>query len=179
MRVLVVPASRHGGTAEIGRAVARTLREEGVDVDVSQPEHMFDVAPYDAYVIGSALYMGRWLDGATRFVEEHAETLTARPTWLFSSGPLGPARPEEPIQPGELRRLMATTSPVEHRLFSGRLEIDRLGRTERFVARWVGAADGDHREWGEIRRWARGIARQVRRLAGTPNVPVPGTGPVL
>jgi menaquinone-dependent protoporphyrinogen oxidase len=164
MRVLILPASRHGSTAEIGRAIARSIRDEGIDVDVSQPEHIFDLEPYVGYVVGSALYLGTWLDSALEFVDEHAATLRRQPTWLFSSGPLGAARPQEPIHPELVEHLMATTGARDHRLFDGRLDIERLSRTERFVARWVGAEDGDYRNWDEIDQWSRDIAKAIAAL---------------
>lgn len=161
MRVLVVPASKHGGTAEIGRALATRLRAKGFDVDVSQPEHVFDLTPYGAFVIGSGLYMGKWLDQATHLVDEHHNALAEKPTWLFSSGPLGPAKPEEPIRPEIVERLLSDTRAREHRMFGGRLNLERLGRTERFIAKWVGAADGDYREWDEVKSWADAIAADL------------------
>ena len=162
MRVLVSPASKHGGTAQIGREIARVLREHGVDVDVTQPEDIQDVSRYAGFVVGSALYMGSWLPGAREFVDEHKEALRHKPTWLFSSGPLGAAKPKEPIDPDVLEHLIDASGAEEHRLFGGRLELERLSRTERFVARWVGATDGDHREWAEIERWTIGIAESVK-----------------
>jgi menaquinone-dependent protoporphyrinogen oxidase len=42
-------------------------------------------------VLGSAVYVGPWLEAGARFVEEHADELAARPVWLFSSGPAGGA----------------------------------------------------------------------------------------
>ncbi len=161
MRVLVIPASKYGGTAEIGRAIAKTLREHRIDVDVSQPEHMFDLEPYAGHVIGSALYLGNWLPQARSFVEEYSEALRRKPTWLFSSGPLGPARPEEPMSDEVLAQLLAQTGATEHRLFSGKLALDHLSRTDRFVARWVGATDGDYREWDDIEQWANDIAKSL------------------
>ncbi len=158
MRVLVVPASRHGGTAEIGRAMARTLRDEGLEVDVAQPDQMFNLSPYDAHIIGSALYFGRWLESAHIFVEEHAAEIRARPTWLFSSGPIGSATPERPMGDGVVEQLLELTGAVDHRLFGGRIELDRLPTAERFLARWVGATDGDYRDWLEIADWTRSIA---------------------
>ncbi len=162
MRVLIIPASKHGGTAEIGRTIATTLREAGLDVDVSQPEHMFDLSPYGAHIVGSGLYMGNWLQKATAFVDEHGEALAQRPTWLFSSGPLGPAKPEEPIRSDVVDHLMATSGAIEHRLFGGKLVLDHLGRTDRFVAKWVGAVDGDYREWDEIDAWATSIVKALK-----------------
>ncbi len=161
MRVLVSPASKHGGTAEIGRSIARILRTQGIDVDVAQPQDVHDLSHYEGFVLGSALYMGAWIPAATIFVDEHADALRDSPTWLFSSGPLGDAKPEEPIHPDRLEHLIATAGARDHRMFSGRLELSRLGRTERFVARWVGAIDGDYREWDEIEAWASGIAMQL------------------
>lgn len=161
MRVLIIPASKYGATAEIGRAMAQTLRELRIEADVSQPEHMFDLTPYAGHIVGSALYMGDWLPKARTFVDEYGEALRDKPTWLFSSGPLGPARPEEPVRNEVVDQLMAASGAVEHRLFSGRMSLDRLGRTDRFVARWVGATDGDYREWDEIDQWTRSIARTL------------------
>ena len=162
MRVLVSPASKHGGTAEIGRAIARTLRENGVDVDVTQPQDIHDLTPYAGFIMGSALYMGSWLPSAERFVDDHADGLRRKPTWLFSSGPLGPSKPEEPIDPERAEHLLAVTGGREHRVFGGRLELDRLSRSERFVARWVGVEDGDHRDWAEIEAWAASIASSLQ-----------------
>ena len=167
MRVLVSPASKHGGTAEIGRSIARILRSQGVDVDVSQPQDIHDLSHYEGFILGSALYMGSWIPAASVFIDEHADALKQHPTWLFSSGPLGDAKPEEPIDPDRLERLVSTSGARDHRLFSGRLELSRLGRTERFVARWVGAKDGDYREWDKIEAWASGIAMQLSQRPST------------
>jgi len=158
VRVLIIPASRHGGTAEIGRAMATVLRGQGLDVDVSQPEHLFDLSPYGAAIIGSGLYLGDWLGPAKAFVDDHAEALRRIPCWLFSSGPLGDAAPEEPIGDEIVERLIEQTAASEHRLFGGRLELDRLSRTERYIARWVGVGDGDHRAFDEIEAWTTSIA---------------------
>lgn len=158
MRVLIVPASRHGGTAEIGRAMASGLRSRGFDVDVSQPEHLHDLSYYGAAIIGSGLYLGDWLGTARAFVDDHAETLRRIPCWLFSSGPLGAAAPEEPVSDDIIQRLIDQTGAREHRLFGGRLELDRLSRTERYLARWVGAKDGDHRSFDEVATWVDAIA---------------------
>jgi len=166
MRILVVPASKHGGTAEIGRAIARVLRDEGFDVDVSQPEHMHDLSIYAGFVLGSALYLGRWLPTAERFVRQFDGAIRTRPTWLFSSGPLGPGHPPEPILADELDGLLTATAAVEHRVFGGRLEIDRLEGSDRFLATWIGVPERDHRDWGEIEAWTRTVAARLRE-AGT------------
>jgi len=165
MRVLISPASKHGGTAEIGRRIARILRDSGIDVDVTQPEDIYDLDRYAGFVIGSALYMGSWLPAAREFVDEHREGLRLKPTWLFSSGPLGATKPKEPIEPDLLASLIESSGALSHQLFGGRMELDRLSRTERFIAQWVGVKDGDHREWDHIDRWAGDIAEELKRGA--------------
>ncbi len=158
MRVLISPASKQGGTAEIGRAIAAALRARGIDVDVSQPEHLHRLEPYDAFIIGSALYMGKWLSEASDFVDEFDEVIRTKPTWLFSSGPLGDAAPKEPIHPDIADRLETQTQAIEHQIFGGRLDMEQLSRSDRFIARWVGAKDSDHRDWAAIEAWANAIA---------------------
>lgn len=166
MRVLVMPTSKHGGTAEIGRAMATALRAAGVDVDVSQPEHMVNPSIYDGFILGSAIYLGKWIDRASDFVGEYRDIIRRKPTWLFSSGPLGDAKPDEPIRPDVVDDLLALSGAREHRLFSGRIAFDGLGRTERFVARWVGVEEGDFREWDQIEDWARAIAEELQSNQG-------------
>lgn len=96
MKVLVAAASRYGATQEIADAIGRVLTDHGIDVKVVRAEGLDNVTLYDAVVLGSGVYMGNWLAPARRFVEEYGEELASRPTWLFSSGPLGPPlRPQE------------------------------------------------------------------------------------
>ena len=83
MKVLVAASSRHGATGEIADEVGRTLEERGLDVQVASLDDVTDVSGFDAFVLGSAVYVGRWLGPARTFVEEHAGELAARPTWLF------------------------------------------------------------------------------------------------
>lgn len=57
MKVLVAYASKRGSTAEIAEAVAKALAEAGLDVDCIKSDDVSDVSPYDAVVLGSAVYM--------------------------------------------------------------------------------------------------------------------------
>lgn len=161
MRVLICPASTHGATAEIGRKLADVLRRFGLDVDVAQPEHIRDLHRYDGFVLGSAIYRGTWKSEALALIDEHAEVIAASPTWLFSSGPITEDEPFQPLRPDEESKLMAATGAREHRLFGGRLEIDELSFTERWLARWVKARSGDARPWAEIEEWAIHIAADL------------------
>lgn len=161
MRVLICPASTHGATAEIGRRLADVLRRYGLDVDVAQPEHIKDLHRYSGFVLGSAIYRGKWKQEALDLIDEHTEVIAASRCWLFSSGPIMEGEPSEPFPPDEEAKLLAATGAREHRLFGGRLDIDELSFTERWLARWVKVKSGDARPWDEIEEWAIRIAAEL------------------
>ena len=158
MKVLVATASRHGATDEIAAEIGRRLSDRGLDAVVVAVGDVTGLDGYDAVVLGSAVYMGRWLKEARQFVEAHSDELRARPTWLFSSGPIGdPPRPEEQ-EKGTTDEIVAATGARDHQVFSGKVDKGGLSFPERAVVRAVGAAEGDYRDWDEIRAWATEIA---------------------
>ena len=160
MRVLITAASKHGSTGEIAGAIAEVLGGRGLETVVTPPEKVDDVAAFDAAVLGSAVYAGRWMKPARELVERAADDLAARPVWLFSSGPIGePPRPEE--DPVDVAEIVESTSARDHRVFAGRLERSRLGFGERAVVAALRAPDGDFRDWDEIRGWATAIADEL------------------
>lgn len=168
MQVLVSVASRHGATLEIGAAIAAVLVEAGIEVDRTPPERVLDVAPYDAVLIGSGVYAGRWLAPARALVEREAAALSTKPVWLFSSGPIGD--PPKPDAPADAATLAQQVHAVEHRVFEGKLDRRRLGFAEKAIVAMVRAADGDYRPWDAVIDWARDIAAmlEVRAAAVAP-----------
>src|SRR6185436_14255471 len=98
-RVLVTFGSKRGGTAELATAVADSLRSQGLTVDCRRAAEVRDVAGYDAFVIGGALYAARWAREARCFVVRNAAALRARPVWMFSSGPLDDSASRQPLRP--------------------------------------------------------------------------------
>jgi menaquinone-dependent protoporphyrinogen oxidase len=165
MTVLVAYATKHGSTREIAEAIATTLADRGIPTEALAVDAVADVVPYDALVLGSAVYMGRWLKEATEFARRHRELLTERPLWLFSSGPLGTDVVDAEEQPKELAELRQMLGPRDHRLFYGALTRDALGFGERMVVKAVKAPEGDFRDWDEIRAWAVPIAGELARDA--------------
>ena len=158
-KVLVSAASRHRPTREIAEAIASGLRERGIDAQARPLEEVDALEGYNAVVLGSAVYMGRWLGEARRFVHLHASTLSSLPVWLFSSGPVGP--PSHPVpagEPADVPVLLRLTRAQEHRTFAGRLDTEQIHFTERAVARMIHAPEGDFRDWEAIDRFAGDIA---------------------
>jgi menaquinone-dependent protoporphyrinogen oxidase len=157
MRILVVAASRHGSTGEIAGRIGETLATHtGLEVTVRAAEDADDIDGYDAYVLGSAIYMGHWLEAARNLVQRY-DGWRDHPVWLFSSGPIGdPPKPDE--QPVDIGAVVVATRAREHRLFSGALRRDRLGFPERAMVAALRAPYGDFRDWAAIERWSHDIA---------------------
>jgi menaquinone-dependent protoporphyrinogen oxidase len=159
MPVLVAVASRHGSTREIAEWIGGTLESKGLDVHVRDVEEVERLEPYDAVVLGGALYMGRWLEEGRSFARQHAAELATRPTWLFSSGPIGsPPKPDPTSAAGIGDDVEHELGAREHRVFGGRLDRACLGLAERAVTKVVHAPEGDFRDRDEIAAWAGGIA---------------------
>jgi menaquinone-dependent protoporphyrinogen oxidase len=167
MKVLVAYASRYGSTRGIAERIAQCLRVAGQQAEARPvQEGIDDLGGYDAFVVGSAVFAGHWMAEATGFVRRHRAVLASRPTWLFSSGPIGTmAAKHEPVAPKETGELVRAIGAREHRVFFGawdRANADRakLGFAERMVARWL--PEGDFRDWATIEGWADSIARALQ-----------------
>jgi menaquinone-dependent protoporphyrinogen oxidase len=167
-RVLVTAASRHGATNDIARAIGAGLEADGSGLQavVLPVEQHPDPRSYDAVILGSAVYAGRWLESAREYAARNAAALRTKTVWLFSSGPIGEA-PFPADEPHDAGPLTQVTGAVEHRIFPGRLDKLLLGVGERAMVTAMRAPLGDFRDWTAIRTWADEIARQ---LATTPAV---------
>ena len=159
MRVLVVVASRHGATRGIAEVLRDELAQRGCDAVLAAAADAPPPEAFDVVVLGSAVYVGRWMEEAKRYAERHRDTLRARPVYLFSSGPLGdPPKPDE--DPADAAALRDLTGAREHATFAGKLDRAGLSLAEKAMARLVKAPEGDYRAWNVIRAWAAGIARR-------------------
>ena len=59
-KILVAYASKHGATADIAEKIGQLLSQEDLDADVMPANQVVDVTQYDAFIIGSASYIGQW-----------------------------------------------------------------------------------------------------------------------
>jgi menaquinone-dependent protoporphyrinogen oxidase len=184
MRVQVVYATRHGGTAGIAERIAEVLQSEGATAIVADAAERPDADGFDAYVIGSGVQIGSWFKEATEFLERNQSKLAIRPVWLFSSGPLaGSSKATEGADPltqalgpekgpgsggrRKIAELSAAIRPRDHRVFSGAFDPKDPPQTlvERVVRLMPASKQilptGDFREWDAIDAWAREIAAEV------------------
>jgi len=164
MSAIVITASKHGATAEIGQLIGDVFTEAGVETTVRPAELVKDLQGYDAVVLGSAVYMGRWMESASRLVARMPDDFAASDVWLFSSGPLGDP-PMPGSEPDDTEPMLDRTHAREHRTFAGRIVRDELRFGEKAITKLVGVPEGDFIPRDEIRSWASEIARTILREA--------------
>jgi menaquinone-dependent protoporphyrinogen oxidase len=174
MKILVTYASRHGATRGIAERIADRLRADGLTAEVRPVTEVRDPARYDAFVVGAAAYMFHWLKDATSFVKRNRALLAARPTWLFSSGPVGTDTVDkqgrdvlEALIPREFAGLRDAIHPRDEKVFFGAVDpaARPIGFAERVVSLMPAAKDGipkgDFRDWPAIDAWADEIASDL------------------
>ena len=170
MNVVVVYASRYGSTKGIAEFIAERLREQGLEAEARSVESNPDPGRYGAVVLGSAVYLGRWMQSAAEFAERNRAALASRPVWLFSSGPLtlkeGVTVDDPDVVPRRSPRSREAIHPRDHRVFFGALDPGKLGFAQRAMRRLPAARavlpEGDFRDWDAIGAWADEIAAALQ-----------------
>jgi menaquinone-dependent protoporphyrinogen oxidase len=164
LTVLVAFASKMGGTEGIATAIGVELARAGLAVQVRDAGDITSVYGYDAAVVGSAIYTSRWRPEAIDVLEQLAAKATEfrpTPTWLFHSGPCGPAAAStQVVAPKRVRGLAHLIGAAPPVTFGGRLE---PATAKGFIARRMakGAMGGDFRDFERIAAWAASIAQQL------------------
>jgi len=191
-RVLVVYASRHGGTRGIAERIGSVLRTEGLETDVAPAAEVAGVGRADAVVVGSGVYMGSWLKEGIDFIKRNEVTIAELPLWLFSSGPI-PGSSKDKGSSGDLledalgpkdgpgssgrkkiAEITSATHPRDHRVFLGAFDPEDPPKamSERIVRMLPAAKNilptGDFRDWDAIEAWA----HEIGAMLSTPVVPV-------
>jgi menaquinone-dependent protoporphyrinogen oxidase len=171
MRVLVAYSSKYGATRGIADRIADRLRDAGHEVDIERCDDVEYPEGFDAFVIGSAAYLGKWRKEARKFVRRNHELLASRPVWLFSSGPLGTDRVDKNgndvlagAAPKEFEEFEESIHPRGTMVFFGALDTEHLRGPDHIVS-WMPANDalpeGDFRDWDAIDGWATKVAAEL------------------
>jgi len=163
MKVLVAVGSKYGSTRAIALKIGDELHALGFSVDVEDACDVASVSGYEAVIVGSAVYGGLWRRDATELIKNNAEALLQRDVWMFSAG----MTYFDDTHPGvdESDELSELIHPHELKKFTGALDYDRLNMGERAMIRDLNPPVGDHRDFGEIRDWARSLGVTLRELA--------------
>ena len=163
--VLVGYATRYGSTQQVAEAIAATLRECGLAVDIQPMREVRTLQGYDAVVLGAPLFMFRWHKDALRFLSRHREALTKRPVAVFALGPTHDPYDEMEWQDSraQLDKELAKFpwfTPVALEMFGGKYDPAYL----RFPINLLAGKEpaSDLRDWTAIRAWASNLAAKLQ-----------------
>jgi menaquinone-dependent protoporphyrinogen oxidase len=164
-KILVTYASRAGATAGVAEAIAKTLVESGLQVELVPLKSVKDIAPYQAVVAGSAVQDRQWLPEAMQFIRANQVELNKRPFAMFSVCMTLAMRDGEKYRP-QVKEWMAPVRalvrPASEGLFAGVLDIQKIPSFSNRLKFRVSVAtgvwsEGDHRDWVAIQEWAEGL----------------------
>jgi menaquinone-dependent protoporphyrinogen oxidase len=163
--VLVAYTTRYGSTQEVAEAVAGTLREHGLQIEVRDMRDVQTLDGYDAVVLGAALYMFHWPRTAIRFLKRHRAALAERPVAIFALGPVHEPHDDKEFGvsrtqlDNELAKL-PWLEPIALELFGGVFDPAKLRFPLNVLAGQAPASDA--RDWNAIRAWASDLATKFQ-----------------
>jgi menaquinone-dependent protoporphyrinogen oxidase len=172
-RVLVTYGTWCGATQGVAEAVAQTLQENGLVVDVLPVERVSGLESYRGVVIGTSVHAGKLHGKVTGFVKKHRQALSAVPVAIFvdcltmkDDTPENQATVEGYLSP--LRATAPAVQPVSVGLFAGAVLTETLAfnRQPFFMRGIINAmkkkmdeeGQSDYRDWTAVRVWAEEIA---------------------
>jgi menaquinone-dependent protoporphyrinogen oxidase len=157
-RVLVAYGTKHGATKEIADRIGQVLSASGYTVDVRNASEIADVSPYQAIVVGSAVYMARWRPETLRLLRRNRSVLAERDLWLFSSGPFGNGSGATDACPPKVKRLANELGALQEVTFGGKIPEHPHGIASHVFVRAMKGRAQDSRDWQRIGGWAEEIA---------------------
>jgi menaquinone-dependent protoporphyrinogen oxidase len=165
--VLVTYASKYGATKEIAENICEVLSEAGISTEIMSVEQVRDIDPYQAVILGAAVYIGKWPQEAVKFLQANERMLAVRPVWLFSSGPTGEGDPVELVAglrlPEALQPVADRIQPRDIAVFHGYINPDKINYIEKWAIKsLVKKPFGDFRNWNAIAAWATSIAEAMK-----------------
>lgn len=164
-RVLVTYATKFGSTREVVSSIVHELISAGLDAQGAEASGELQIDDYDAFVIGSPMYGGKWVPDAALFAALMADRMNGKPVALFSIGTLGvknpnAARAEHEAFIGGLRKVAPKLNIVGDAAFNGYFERANLPWYLRIVDRFAPTPEGDHRDWAAIQAWTRSLVAE-------------------
>lgn len=165
--ILVTYASKYGATQEIAEKIGEVLRQAGLQADVIPVHGIRELRPYEAVILGSAIYIGKWQKEAVKFLQANEKILADRPVWLFSSGPTGVGDPVELVEglrlPADLQPVADRIHPRDITVFHGYINPDKINFIEKWAVKsLVKKPMGDFRDWDAIVTWTTTIADALK-----------------
>jgi menaquinone-dependent protoporphyrinogen oxidase len=159
-KALIVYASKYGSTGGVADAIGKELCGKDLAADVRLIRNAGDLSSYQAVVIGSPIYRGKWLPEAVDFLKKNRDALSQVPVAYFLVC-MALAKPTEKTQAEVLSymdpilKAVPEIKPVAIGTFAGALHYDNLSGLNKAILKSKGTPEGDFRDWDAIRAWAR------------------------
>jgi menaquinone-dependent protoporphyrinogen oxidase len=158
-KILVAYASEYGSTAGVADAIGKELCNKGASVDVRLVKKVPRLSTYQAVIVGSPIYRGKWMTDVVRFLQENSGTLSKIPVAYFvvcmtMQNPTEDNRQKALAYLDSVRHSVPQVKPVKIGLFAGALYYDKLSYLMRKILKSKGLPEGDFRNWDTIRTWA-------------------------
>jgi menaquinone-dependent protoporphyrinogen oxidase len=163
--ILVGFATRYGSTQEVAEAIAATLRESGLAVDCQPMKEVRSLEGYGGVVLGTPLYVFRWLKDAKSFLSRHRQALTQRPVAVFALGPTNDVPKDWEEARSQLDKELAQftwLTPVAIEIFGGKFDPAKLSFPYNLVPGLNKMPASDIRDWTAIRAWASSLAAKLQ-----------------
>jgi len=155
MIILIAVTTVNDSSREIADAIAKPLTQVGNTVEIQDLAKIDSMDGYEAAIIGSSIYFGRWQPEAIQFLRSFTQHLQTIPVWLFSTGPI---KDDPCYQPLDIAQTMQLAHAREHRVFN---KLTTLNLVQRLLARAIHIRIGDWRDWEDIHAWAHSIAHTL------------------
>lgn len=84
-KALIVYGTRYGATASTSEAIAKILRQEGLDVRVvnTKEDKVHDITDYELVIVGSGIQIGKWTKEPEKFLKKFQKELAKKKVTLF------------------------------------------------------------------------------------------------
>jgi len=170
MKILVAYATAHGSTAEVAQFIGRVFSTYNADVTVANVIDIQSVEGYDAYVLGSAIHAGLWLQDMCLFMDRFEEALKSKPSyfWVSCIRALEDDGRKHALKYYFDNKLLESFDLRKQAVFTGKLNVNAITRHEQWflVANYdgkltTGNINHDYRDWKAIAAWANGVANDL------------------
>jgi len=182
--ILIAYGTRYGATSSTAEEIAKVLQGEGFEVRVVnlKEEKVKDITEFDLVIIGSGMKMEMWTSKAKAFLNKFSGVLKKKKVAIFvSSG--ARALMEYKGEQDEIIRITKKyledkaskydLNPISMTMFGGIWDYNQIGKIyrkflnaekENFNPAGIKETEPgvyDSRNWDEIRKWAKELARML------------------
>lgn len=159
-KILIAYASKYGSTGGVADAIGKELCARGASADVALIKNVKNIGSYQGVVVGSAIYMGKWMSEAIDFVKKNRDVLRRMPVAYFLvcmtlSKPTEENRAEVLAYMAPILKEVPEIKPVGLGTFAGAMHYENLSWIYKKILKSKGTPEGDYRDWNAIRTWAR------------------------